>query len=389
MQNIIRDKLRAAMPRARKVSTIMGNVVKTVKPMLTYAGAWDNDPETLGLPDDRVLDLSTGQIRAARKDDRITRRAGCLPCEGEPTLILESLRAVIDPDDWPYFLPWFQAWCGYVLTGYRREHKFMFIHGPERAFKSTLINILAIVMGMAGGYAVTLPRDALIGYKQQHDQWKLPLEWARFAFFSETGYSDNKPWRDDLLKEIASDDPISADPKHKDSRCFNPVSKLMVTGNQKPAFRSVTDGIARRLILVEFNQVPESAEDKNLAHKVKAEHGKFFGWMVEGARTYLANGMPSTPLSVERATREYIEHENKAATFLDECFFYRPNVSVDKNTVFNCYRTWCMERGEKANTRAWLFRQMARPPINLKGERGSTGQFQGLALKPSAVGYVG
>ena len=385
MQNIIRDKLRAAMPRARKVSTIMGNVVKTVKPILTYADTWDTDPETLGLPDDRVLDLSTGQIRAARKEDRITRRAGCLPREGDPTLILESLKAVIDLDDWPYFLPWFQTWCGYLLTGYRREHKFMFIHGPERAFKSTLINILAAVMGMAGGYAVTLPRDALIGYKQQHDQWKLPLEWARLAFFSETGYSDNKPWRDDLLKEIASDDPISADPKHKDSRCFEPVSKLMVTGNQKPAFRSVTDGIARRLILVEFNQVPESAEDKNLAHKVKAEHGKFFGWMVEGARTYLANGMPSTPPGVERATHNYITHENRVATFLEECFVYGPDFSVDKNSVFNRYNMWSTFRGETAQSRTWLFQQMAKPPINRQGGRGSTGKFQGMALNPENV----
>ena len=76
----VSDALRKAREQnaiARGIRTL--EVVREMEPLLADFGAWDADPELVGTPDQRVLDLRNGEIRAATPDDRISRRLGFVP----------------------------------------------------------------------------------------------------------------------------------------------------------------------------------------------------------------------------------------------------------------------------------------------------------------------
>ena len=64
-------------------------------------GAW-NGADVLGLPDGRVVDLGTGEIRAAERAERVYQRLAVVPEPGEPSewlrVLGETFAALAQPE---------------------------------------------------------------------------------------------------------------------------------------------------------------------------------------------------------------------------------------------------------------------------------------------------
>ena len=108
---------------------------------------WDADPELCGLPNDRVLDLKNGVAWDATEHDPISRRLGAVPESGNPDRWLQFLHETVPAHDEDAVIAWLRRWCGYLLTGYAREEKFLFLSGPGGNGKGTLIKTLQKIMG--------------------------------------------------------------------------------------------------------------------------------------------------------------------------------------------------------------------------------------------------
>ncbi len=80
----------------------------------------------LGTPGGTV-DLRTGEMRAARRDDMITKQTAVEPAPAgiEPSLWLQFLRDVFDGD--AEVISFIQRAAGYALTGMTSEHKMLFL----------------------------------------------------------------------------------------------------------------------------------------------------------------------------------------------------------------------------------------------------------------------
>ena len=71
-----------------------------------------------------------------------------------------------------------------------------------------------------------------------------------------------------------------------------PIAKLMIGGNRKPSIPAGESGFARRLVLVPMDRtIREGDRDRELDEKLWHARSEIAGWMVQGAREYLEDGL--------------------------------------------------------------------------------------------------
>ena len=79
--------------------------------------------------------------------------------------------------------------------------------------------------------------------------------------------------------------------------------------------------------------------------------------MIDGAVRVTHQGF-NEPASVKLATQAYRHEEDHIAKFLDERTILADVASVTKTSLFNAYRDWCIENGEKPITQNSLTREI-------------------------------
>ena len=309
----IRERIRTWIiltPKLKRGANVRG-VLYLLESALSMTAAWDSDPLLCGLPNDTVLDLKTGKARAATSDDRISRRLGFVPESGLPTRWLQFLNETVDPNDSAATVQFLQSFCVYLLTGYTRERKFLFLSGSGGNGKSVFLDTLAAVLG---DYAISLPTDALLGDRQQHRQWLTLCDGPRLAYVSEV--EPGVRWRVGDLKDLTGGGTVSANHMRQETYTFQPAVKILIAGNDKPGLSRVDPAIRDRLVLLEFNRRP-ARPDRHLVETLRAEGGKILSWMLAAMPGYLQNGLAAIPASAQESTRGYLQDERSGPQILD------------------------------------------------------------------------
>ena len=319
-------KARAGKAIVIRIRTL--EVVKEMEPLLAEFGAWDADPKLVGTPDQRVLDLRTGEIRAATPEDRISRRLGFVPdTSRKATRWLHFLDETVPGEDKAASVAFLQRWCGYTLTGYNREHKFLFLLGTGGNGKGTFRDVLAAVLGE---YYRGLSTDAIFGRFPQHRQWMARLEGTRCASVSEP--SPGAKWCVGDLKDLTGGGKVTANFMRQDSIDFEPICKLMVLANDAPNLDSVDKAIRRRLILMPFTRTP-AAVDPKLFEALWAEGPAILAWMVDGATAYLRDGLGQIPGTAQAAASEYLAGEDEIGQMIEDALEPGPYQVTNKELM--------------------------------------------------------
>jgi putative DNA primase/helicase len=293
-------------------------VVDQVKPLLPawkFAEEFDRDPLLLGAPGNQVLDLRTGTLRPISRKDRVTKRTNVAPnatCKAgrfeqfmrEITLGDESLSAYL------------MRYCGYVLTGYTREHCLPFWFGHGANGKGTLINVLQNIMGWE--YGTALRMSNLVAKKNEDDGQRrivAKLCGARLA----TANEGNAHVKLDmsLLKSLASSDLLAGAHLYEREFTFAPSHKLIIATNHKPELE--VDAAARRRVhLVPFDaEFTGAKEDKGLEEALKREAPGIMALLVQACLEWQDIGL-SAPERVTRATRQLFEELDPIGRFASE-----------------------------------------------------------------------
>jgi phage/plasmid-associated DNA primase len=148
-----------------------------------------------------------------------------------------------------------------------------------------------------------------------------------------------------------------------------------------PAVKSGGDGFWRRLRKLDFKvTIPKDRQRENFAKLIVEEEGPgILQWMVEGAVRVTAAGF-NEPQSVRLATLEYRHEEDHIAKFLDERVIVATNGSVTKTAIFNAYRDWCIDNGEKPITQNALNREVRTRMNSVETEIHGARMFSGIEL---------
>jgi putative DNA primase/helicase len=335
-----KSKLKLALASAKTVSAVE-RLARSDRRLAASVEQWDRDPWALNTPAG-IVDLHTGDIRAARPDDYSTMITGVAP---DPKCSITNwrrfLRTITGGDEEQ--VKYLQRVAGYCATALTTEHALIFLYGTGGNGKSTFINAITNCLGT---YHRTAPIEAFIASREQRHPTELAaLRGARLVVAQEM--EQGRRWAEAKIKSLTGGDRIAARFMRQDFFYFVPVFKLLVAGNHKPSFRSVDEAIRRRLHLVPFSvRIPDSEVDGDLPAKLASEGPGILAWIIEGCVEWQKRGL-SPPDAIKVATEEYLSEEDTIAAWIEERTELEISSTIHSSGGFyHDYKLWAEKSGE-------------------------------------------
>lgn len=320
--------------------------------VLVHAVELDAEANALCTPSG-IVNLQTGEIRDAVKGVDLNTRQTAVPVRDIPTpLWNEFLSEVVEDEDRIAYL---QELFGATLFGDSRYHVLPVLVGTGANGKSTLLDV---VSGILGDYSASMPENFLLDTSSSaHPTEIARLRGVRLAVASETR-PDGK-FNESRVKMLTGGDMLSARFMNQNFFDFKPTHTLFLAVNHLPEVKSGGDGFWRRLRKFDFRKtIPAERRKENLAETLIEQEGPgILHWMVEGAVRITNQGM-TEPESIRLATQSYRHEEDHIAKFIDEKILVSDTSSVTKTAVFNAYRDWCSDNGERPITQNSFAREL-------------------------------
>lgn len=317
-----------------------------------------------------VMDLRTCQLLEPDPDRLVTKLAGCAydPHATAPMFARFLERIFPDPEVRSYV----QRWAGYILTGDVGEQALGLWWGAGRNGKSTLLNILA---AMLGDYAVSVGRELVTVQRHEgHDTKFVDLFRARLATCVEL--KEHEEVDASRVKALTGGDPIRARRMREDYWSFQPTHKLVVATNHRPRANAEDFALWRRVHLVPFDQTIAAEEvDPDLAERIITDElPGVLAWAVIGCGIWAKDRL-RPPEAVTAATAAYREEADTVATFFGEVGLVLDDrqrcASSDLQAVHDA---WCTDAGESARGH-WQKVTARLKEHGAKAERGNQGRF--------------
>jgi putative DNA primase/helicase len=337
--------IEAAVGLARKMLTVDGS-------------ALDRDPWLLNCLNGTV-DLRTGAIRDHDPADFITKLVNVKYVPSARCDLWLKVLGQVTLEDGRATQPmaqFMQRWFGYCATGLTREQVFVVHYGAGSNGKSTVLDMVADVLGE---YAGTAAPGLMVGAgRERHPTEIADLFGRRMVTAHET--SEGGVLREDFVKQATGSDKIKARYMREDFFEFAPTHKLQLLTNHKPIIKGQDHGIWRRVLLLpymaRFGAVEEVRagrahfrKDVTLFDRLLAEREGVLAWIVRGAVQWAADGL-QPPDTVLAASKDYQSEQDRIGQFITECCELGPAFSEPLTAgmgagLYVAYSEWCREGG--------------------------------------------
>lgn len=322
------------------------------------AEAWDSDHWLLGTPGGTV-DLRTGELRPARQTDMITKITAAAP------IPLDQFDPARDCPRWLAFLDqatggdadaisFLQQWSGYSLTGDTREEALLFVHGVGGSGKSTAINTLGALLAE---YAVAVDTETITAQRHaRHSTEIARLHGARMAYASET--EAGRAWAENRIKQLTGGDVMTARFMRQDDFSFKPQLKLVIVGNNRPAFSNVDGAIKRRFNVLPFDRKPD-APDFGLKAALEAEFAGILSWAVLGCLDWQRNGLRRPAVMIE-TTEAYFEEQDTFSNWIADRCELGARLAATTEDLFESWSWYARQNGDEPGNKRGDFPQRMR-----------------------------
>lgn len=309
-------------------------------PPISSTTVWDSDPLLIGFPNG-VMDLDTGKFRDGHYSDRISKSvAGLYDSKAQCPRWQKFLREIFVEDE---LIEYAHRSLGYSLTGEVREQAFFVLQGPGGNGKTAFLSAFGHALG---DYARNVSFQVFdYAARNEHPQCLARLESARFVTASEA--SEHTRLNQARLKALAGSEPITARLMYQGDRTFANTAKIWLAVNHLPIITDQTDGIWRKIRLLELNQQFIGANaDLQLSEQLKTEAPGILRWAIDGARLWLQEGL-NTPQCVLSATQQWRGRLDPLAGFLATCCVVDEEASATANELYGEYCRYCTDTNTK------------------------------------------
>lgn len=224
------------------------------------ASEFDPDPMLLGLPDGEVLDLRTGDRRAAIPDDLITRALPVAP-KGTCPRWLEYLNQAHPNDE--ELISYLQRWAGYCLTAGTQEDMILFLIGVGGSGKGTFAEPLQKLLA---NYCVSIPIGMLLESTNEDRRlnYIASLRGARLAVCNEGSKMQRLDSRG--IKLLTGGGWLTGRRLGHQPINFKATHKIVVLANDNPVLE-LDDAMKQRVHVfarkLSFNQLPQIISERH------------------------------------------------------------------------------------------------------------------------------
>lgn len=252
-------------------------------------------------------------------------------------------------------IAYIQRALGYCMTGSTREQVFFIAYGDGANGKSTLIDLVAHILG---DYAATIPAEALLGFSRGGASPELASAvGARLLTVNESG--DSCRLNEGLIKQLTGGDLVYARPLYSQGFTYRPRFKIWMSTNHKPLISGTDLGIWRRVHLIPFTvSIPQQEMDKRLPEKLRAEAPGIFRWLCEGARLWYQNGL-QPPAQVTAAVKEYKNEMDRIDEFLATCILEQPEARIPARVLYAAYEEYCSRYAAQPRSQTMFGRRLS------------------------------
>jgi len=365
-------------------------------------------PWLLGV-ENGVVDLQTGELRAAARDEFVTKRCTVrydplaeaprwerliVEISGTPIAAELDETGGVNPSTVGRYTPrpalagYLHRMLGYSITGSVREQKMFIAHGGGSNGKNVLTDTLKDVLG---SYHCTLTAGVVLASQRGLDPERatsslVSLLGARFAVLSET--KDGDKLDGSLVKLHTGETQISGRELYQRKVTFPVTHKFWLSTNNKPDLDTLDDAARGRLHLIPFHRkwnrpgevthdpaLPDG--DKDLLATLRAEYEGVLAWLVRGAVTYYRDGLDA-PEEVKAETRDYFNQQNTVLKWIEAATNRTEDAAGGSlaRELFTAYRQWCRNNEVRAVSEPLFGRELRSQKVPFK--KAETGNFWGL-----------
>lgn len=402
-------------PRLRAMLDIAGRFQHVALPIKSL----DANPMLLGVANG-VVDLRTGTLRAAAREDFVTKRS---PVPFDPTAtapkwarfveeitgtpippqcdkkgdVIEGTVGQFKPR--PALANYLRQALGYALTGLTEQHKLFVCVGAGSNGKNVLLDVVRWVLG---DYGISLPSTMLLDTKNADDAEKASPNSARLAGMRCAIGSENKEGQKfavATIKRHTGDSTMTARFLHGNPFEFQISHKLWLMTNAVPAIDHLDGAIKGRLHFIPFDRqwnrpgevgrnplLPDG--DERLLNDLKKEGPGILAWLVAGAVEYEKGGL-TPPTEVANMTRAYFAEQDVLGKWLEHYERCDPKDGTPAKLLLEALLAWGADEGvEGGKYNATSFRK-ALASRHIGKHKTKQGILYGLRLLPDAVSNKG
>ena len=263
---------------------------------------------------------------------------------------------------WLAFLDWMasgdggvirllQEWCCYCLLLHLQYQKLLWLVGHGANGKSTFCSVLRQLLGERNVSAVPLERfDSRFGLK--------PMLGKSLNLVSDVGETDR--CAEGVLKQISGGDHVSVDRKYQSTlESVKLQVRLLFSSNSLPYFRDKTNGLWRRLLLVDCKQqLAEGSQVPSYEKLLCQELPGILNWALSVSQSLIQNQRFNVPLSVLASVYAARADLNPIETFLLDHFEAGDGPPISLNALYFQYDSWCNDTGYKKSQINVLAKQL-------------------------------
>lgn len=375
----------------------------------------DADHQLFGVANG-VVDLRTGTLREAARDDFVTKRSPVpfIPGAAAPKWVqfIEQItgspippqidaKGDVIPETVGQFKPrpslanYLRRALGYSLTGLTDQHKLFVCVGGGSNGKNVLLDMERWVLG---DYGVSLPSTMLLDTKYADDAEKASPNTARLAGARCAISSENKEGQKfavATIKRHTGDKTMTARFLHGNPFEFEISHKLWMMTNAAPAIDHLDPAIKGRLHFIPFDRQwnrPGEADrdpmlpdgDERLLDELKKEGSGILAWLVAGAVEYEKNRLVPPP-EVANMTRSYFSEQDVFSMWLTHYERCDPKEGTAAKSLLEAILAWCADEGIDGGKYNATSFSKALASRHVEKHKSKQGILYGLRLLPDGV----
>ena len=253
--------------------------------------------------------------------------------EYSPTATCPNFMRALDTTI-PQAKDFLQEFIGYALTMDTLQEIAVWLYGPPGCGKSTILTGIQAALGfMAGSLDLSSLQNSNFGLAN------LPGKTLLFANEQPSLYLKITS----KLNSLISGELIRIEEKYKPAYYVIPHAKLIWAMNELPKIPSISNGLFRRVKVIEFPPLDESRKDTSLKKLVNDEGPGILNWALDGLDRLTKRGRFEIPTSVLESTNNFVRENDSPALFLEEYREERKNQRIQSSILHNAYKIWCEE----------------------------------------------
>src|SRR4030095_10490192 len=234
-----------------------------------------------------------------------------------------------------------QEFAGYSITIDTSHEVAVWLWGPPGSGKSTFIE----------GVRAALPdRAGVLGLSQiERSSFALAAVPGKTLLISTeqpSGFIRSTP----ILNALISGEHIQVERKFKDAFEFRPCAKLLWAMNELPKINAPTNGLFRRICVVEFPVLEEAKRVAAVRVGIKTEGCGILLWLLDGLDRLTARGKFEIPNAIRVTTQAFRDNCDIPQSCLADIGEVDFDATIQSQDLYKAYFDWCKETGHRASS---------------------------------------